>query len=210
MERLQANGLLNLSTLLNLIDESVIGWWNANQTDPKNKIIMMPFKSEHIQNFTNSAESRETNRIITYRKIRKNYGTLDNDPFGSKKEVRPRLREEKIVRDNNGNTVGVKIYGRWYDVLVRFDCFAPSWTEAAQLEEDFDMIMDIFSGFIMQAGINKMEYRGTFSDTFHVKTDYFYEPIHYYFRLEKQYYVYNSLLEEIRLNVNDKINSILN
>ena len=208
-EPLKANGLLNIISLMDLIDAGVIGWWNNQQTDASKKINMFPFKSEYIADLTKNVEQRDTNRIITYRKARKNYGSLTPEPFGSTKEVRARLREQTVINDN-GETVGVKIFGRWYDFLMRFDCFAPTWSEAVQLEEDFDYLMDMFTGFIMRAGVNKMLYRGSYSDAFHYQTDYYYEPVTYYFRLERQYFTKDSLVREFNVNINNIYQTIIN
>lgn len=210
--RLTAAGRLSLVQLLSLIDTGVIGWWNEQESqkaDPAKKIIMFPFKAERIHDLSKEVEGGETNRIITYRKIRKTYGSLAADPFSGTKEGRPRLREEKLVTDRDGKTVGLKIFGRWYDVAIRFDCFAPTWSEAAELEEDFDYLMDMFTGFIMRSGINKLLYRGTFSDSFHYQTDFYYESVYYYFRLERHYFTQQTLVREFDVNIQNTIRTIV-
>ena len=88
---LKTDGLLTLSNLLSLIDEGVVRWWNSQyEDDPSRKIEMMPFRADYVKDLTGTAEQRETNRIISYRKIRLAPGTMGAAPFSGTKERRPR------------------------------------------------------------------------------------------------------------------------
>lgn len=202
--RLKAHGLLTFNTLMRVIDEGAIKWWNEQQTDPAKRIEMHPFRAEYIKDLTGTAEKRQTNRIITFRKIRLAPGHMGPSPFSGTAEHRPRVRETIM---ENGRPVVIK--GKWIDALARFDCFAPTWSEATQLEEDFEDLMDMFTGAIMNSGVNKMIFQGSYSESFQMDTDYYYQPVTYYFRLEKQYRENKSLVKEFEVLVNNVYQRII-
>jgi hypothetical protein len=206
----KTEGLLTLSTLLSLIDEGVIKWWNSQHADePNKKIEMYPFKSDHVKDLSGTAEQRETNRIITYRKIRLAPGTMGNAPFSGTKERRPRKRETVVDVSDSGQPTATQVYGRWIDTLVRFDCYGPSWSEASELESDFIRLMTMFTGYIMKNGINKMTFEGSYSDAYQVQTDYFYEPVTYYFRLEELFTRDDRVIQQFDLNMNNVYQRII-
>jgi len=209
--RLKADGVLTLDTLVRVIDEGVIKWWNDQQTVAKEKIDMFPFRADYVKDLSGTVEERETNNIITFRKIRLAPGSMGGNPFAGTKEHRPRHRETVTATDAlSGKTTATVISGRWRDLLLRFDCFAPTWSEAAKLEERFEWLMNMFTGTIMKSGVNKMIFQGSYSDSYQMLTDYYYEPLTYYFRLEQLFLEDKEIAKEFVVNVSDTYRRILN
>ena len=117
---LKADGLLTLDSLMRLIDEGVIKWWNDQQTNTEQKIQMHPFKSDYVKDLTNSTENRDTNRIVTFRKIKLSPGGMGQSPFSGIKEHRARLRENNVTSPNGEHGI---IKGKWIDILTLRRCW---------------------------------------------------------------------------------------
>lgn len=105
-------------------------------------------------------------KTITWSLIRREPGTIDAHPFGARKEIKARVREELIaVPDfdkniDDPNTI-FRLYtsrGQWFDNLMQFDIWSKSAWEAEQLVEFFEDFMFDYQGMFLENGINKMYY----------------------------------------------------
>jgi len=76
-------------------------------------------------------------------------------PFeGSTKNLRPILREHRIDPDNPGYRIAV--FGKWFDNLIRFTCWAQTNKEAIQRAFWFEDFMEKYSWFFVASGVPRV------------------------------------------------------
>lgn len=181
-------GRFNIITLLRFLDETVIGTFNklmdeSNQKD--RKIECFPYKADRIEQLTGEIPDDGTaKRYVTYR-IR------SAEPALLTRGVRDvRYRHRATIQDPTemndlGTPIVTDIEGKWVDYTIRLDCFAPTWQESEQLALDVEALLEICTNYITSKGAVKFIYAGRTSDVYHMKTQYFYEPLMWKVRIEK-------------------------
>lgn len=76
-------------------------------------------------------------------------------PFeGSVRNLRPVLREYKNDPDNPGYRIAV--YGKWYDNLVKFTCWASTNAEAIRRSFWFEEFMEKYTWFFVISGVPRV------------------------------------------------------
>ena len=123
-------------------------------------------------------------RIVTYSIPRRENGTLGTAPFSTPKEVRPRGRETINVPGDTTDERGrvVTVYNKWFDNLVRFDCFAETAEDSLDLCMEFERLMEIHAETFEHLGINRFIYQGRTSPNFSLRTELHGQACTYYVR----------------------------
>ena len=109
-----------------------------------------------------------------------------------------------------GTPEATDIYGKWVDYTIRFDCFAPSWEESQILALEFEDLLDACTGYITSKGAVKFWQDGRNADIYHMKTAYFYEPLMYMARIEKQKEVTTETFQSFYQMLDDRLMGTLN
>jgi len=76
------------------------------------------------------------------------------EPFGSKKELKPRLRESTKDPFVPGYTV--EIYGQWFEYIVQFDAWAQDFRTTERLLSWVEQFLKLYSGYLRRNGIANM------------------------------------------------------
>jgi hypothetical protein len=76
------------------------------------------------------------------------------EPFGSRKELKPRLRESTKDPFVPGHTV--EIYGQWMDNVVQFDAWSNSFRTSERLVTWIEKLLKLYTGYLRQCGIANM------------------------------------------------------
>lgn len=122
--------------------------------------------------------------IITYDIWKREDGSIGTDPFSSKKERTLRMRGQVLQDDGTVRTV----YGKRFDNMIRFDCFAPTTREANELIKVFEIIMEIHMGALKSLGVDQITYEGRLSPTVFERSKYRSRACLYYVREELRLY----------------------
>lgn len=90
---------------------------------------------------------------VTYMVTREEPGSVggDKQPFGGRREVVPRFRENKnFVADGKS----LQVYGQWFDVLLQFDLWTLTNWESENLKVWFKRFMMTHRNFFKDMGLS--------------------------------------------------------
>ncbi|RMH18623.1 MAG: hypothetical protein D6698_06740 [Gammaproteobacteria bacterium] len=143
---------------------------------------------------------------IGWHLVRKEPGGL-SQPFGTRKELKPRQRE--VLKDplQQGYTVSVR--GQTFDNIVQFDAFGQDSLSVESLIEWFEQFMRLYSWVLQKNGVEQTFFWRRVEDE---TTSRWRQPLYtrgaqYYFRTEQLEVVYerDMLRYDVVLDVSDNI-----
>ena len=103
---------------------------------------------------------------ITYKIRRREPGTIANHPFDTRKEIKPRIREENVPDEDNPGFYYDE-YAQWFDNLIQFDIWSMTNTGAEELSQWFEEFMFMSTGVLEEYGVQKIYfYRQEEDETF--------------------------------------------
>lgn len=122
-------------------------------------------------------------------------------PFeGSVQNLRPVLREYKDDPDNPGYRLA--IYGKWYDNLVEFTCWADTNAEAIERAFFFEDFMEKYNWFFVLSGVPRVLFMAQKEATVDNDGNKLYgRSLVYYVKTEKITTVSEKQLEEIYISM---------
>lgn len=176
----QANRKPNHFNEIQLMDEigKIIHAYNQvrYENEPANKIEYVAAYPDYV--FELTGEESKTNRpsrIICYDIIKKDSGSLGTNRFDNTKRVRPVVVESRPIIIDEGTpqerSGRENVYLKHYDVLLRFDCLAPSDRESMILAREFEKIMEAHSMYL-ETGVQRFVYHGRTASYFNRQTEY--------------------------------------
>lgn len=132
---------------------------------------------------------------------RREPGSIGKDPFGPRKELKPRLRE--TVKDPLVSGYSVEIYGQWFDNIVQFDAWYVNNKTTEQLIEWFEQFMNLHIWILRKLGVNQCFFWRRMADE---KSSEWRQPlwrrsVQYYFRTEHLEAVYERDLLKVDINL---------
>lgn len=133
--------------------------------------------------------------IITYDIYRREDGSLGKRPFSDKKERKLTLRGEERTDDGQVR----EIYGKRFDNMIRFDCFAPTTWEAESLISVFERIMEIHRRVFKTVGIDQMTYEGRLTPLIFQRSKFRSRACLWYVRDEMRLYKDQEAISQIEL-----------
>lgn len=131
---------------------------------------------------------------IGYSMIRHGPGSIDNNPFGPRRENKPRLRS--TFRDPNNPDMVQKIHGQWMDTLLEFKVYALGGKIADRVGVWLRNFFMMYNGALMSLGVQQLMYWETIRDKEETRAvyDLSVRHIQYYFRIEELEVELNSKL----------------
>lgn len=133
--------------------------------------------------------------IITYQTVQAEPGSLNGQPFGKPKEIKPRIREQLFLdplfrKDIDSQAENLKYYrstGQWFDNLVQFDLWSKTNYEAENSMDWFEDVLFKYQGMFKELGISEMKYYKRVRDDTLIKwkNKFSVRSLIYYFRTEK-------------------------
>jgi hypothetical protein len=174
----------------------------------KKAVEYVPAYPDWILGKTGSADTTDVHhRVITWDVQRREDGSLGESPFSGKKERRPRLREEITETRDDGTTYMKEVYGKWYDNLLRFDCFAPNPTEAHETLLRFEKMLEIHASWLESQGVSRLLYFGRTSPIYLQDARYQSKACLFFVRTEQIWTRDEDTIRRIELEANDEINT---
>ena len=163
---------------------------------------LMPGTEEFKSTFDNpTVKFRDT---ITFKITREEPGSIggDKQPFGTTREVAPRLRQT-ITDDKKA----VKMFGQWFDTLVQFDCWTLTNYEADQLALWFKRFMTKYRMFFKELGLGEILFwwRGEDEVTRKLRNSINFRSLVYFIRTEEISTDEDPILKELQYKVRQKI-----
>jgi len=166
----------------------------------------MPAHPAWLLGKTGSADTQDTyDRVITWDVMRREDGTLGKSPFSGTKQKRPALREEVPITRDDGTKYVREIYGKFYDNLLRFDCFAPTATEAHDTLIKFERMLENHAMFFENQGVSKFLYHGRTSPLYLENARYHTKACIFYVRTEEMWYRDEDTIKKIELQANSEL-----
>jgi hypothetical protein len=141
--------------------------------------------------------------IVVYSIPRRENGTLGENQFGSPRDVRAKPREEIKVTNPDGTTKIVTIMGKYYDNIVRFECFAPSEDQVHDLTMRMENMLEVHAPWLEWLGINRILYGGRAIPGFNSRTLYHVHGFQMYVRTEHLWYREDTVINDVQLEVAD-------
>ena len=123
----------------------------------------------------------------------------DKQPFGSTRELNPRVRETKIVDKDTSSVV----YGQWFDTLVQFDLWTLTNFEAEALALWFKRFMTIHRDFFKHMGLSEIHFwwRGRDAVSSALKNNLHLRSLVYFVRTEEISYESEYNLKEVQVKL---------
>jgi len=172
----------------------------------KNAIEYVPAYPDWLLGKTGSADTEDVHhRVITWDVQRREDGSTGESPFSSQKERRPRLREEITETREDGSTYMREVYGKWYDNLLRFDCFAPKPVEAHEALLRFERMLEIHASWLESQGVSKLTYFGRTSPIYLQDARYKSKASLFFVRTEAIWIKDEDTIRRIELEANNEI-----
>ena len=196
-------GRVNVLGFCKLVGE-VVNAYNKLYLDDKNKIEYYPAYPEHVREESDQSPV-DQRYIITYDIYRREDGTIGPDPFGGKKE-----RAFKLMSMEPASSGGVR--EKWmkrYDNMVRFDCFAPTTTEANELIDVFERMMELHRSYFLGIGLDQMTYEGRLAPIVFQRSNYRSKASLWYVRDQLVLYKDQEAIRQIEQTVNDTFTNII-
>jgi len=141
--------------------------------------------------------------LICYDVIKKEDGSYGENTFSNTKKPRPVLMETKNITLNEGQNdereAKEEIYTKRYDLTFRFDCMAPTDTEALRLTWLFERMMEIHAEYL-ERGCHRWIYIGRKPSYFNRETKYRSRSCEFFAQVEEQWHIYRDKIQEIKLN----------
>lgn len=122
---------------------------------------------------------------ITYRLKRDMPGATDGQPFGDRKEIKPRLRDGNVYDPLDPQSV-IEIWGQWHDIVVEFRCYSIDPTVVDRVSLWFQNFARLYTGVLKILGVQEMfpwqvdsaDIDGKVTQNLNIRA------VQYYFRLE--------------------------
>jgi hypothetical protein len=147
---------------------------------------------------------------ITFSLIRREPGRFsEGAPFeGSVKNLRSILREIKDDPNNPGYKIAT--FGKWYDNVVRFTCWARTNSEANKRALWFEDLMEDYAWFFTVRGVPRVIFwsrdrdvmEDTTQSTASTTNKYYGRPLDFYVKTERIRNLSEKTLEKLIINVN--------
>jgi hypothetical protein len=139
---------------------------------------------------------------VTYTMIRKEPGSINGQPFGSRKQYKPMPRE--TIRSKYEPGRSIEISAQWFDVLVQFECFTTDNLSADLLADWLEEFMRQYTWVLKYNGVQEILFWQRLRDGAVTKwrQDLISRTVQYYFRIE-------DLLPVVRkdlINIDSSIN----
>lgn len=151
--------------------------------DKKEKIISKAEKLDH--------------NVITYKVVTRR----------SKDEIKPRIRQEVAEKtlDKEDERLGF-ISGHAFKSVIQFNIFSKSYSEADNIMEEFELLMETYSGFFKRNGIKEIYFEEQLTDQHY---DIYREilsvrNIQYYVETERLSVIFNEKVKEIEILMSEK------
>ena len=137
------------------------------------------------QGDASDVKSKSWTPVISYEAIRQEPASIDGGMFTKSKELKPRLR--MVVRDPEDPSVYQKILGQWTDNLVEFRVHSTTGKVADRLTVWLKNFFMLYTGVLMQLGVQQVLYWGTIRDKEETRTvyDLSVRNVQFYFRLDE-------------------------
>lgn len=120
----------------------------------------------------------------------------------TKKEIKPRMREQVIELDveTNENRVG-EIWGQKFKCLIQFNIFASVYKEAEQVMEKFEETIIKHSGFLKRNGVAEIFFQKHFTDSHYdmMRESLSVRNIQYYVEIEKSMVMFKEKIDQIEI-----------
>jgi len=122
---------------------------------------------------------------ITYLVSRRMPGSQSGTPFGNKKEIKARYREE--IEQAEDKTRYMTIEGQWFDNIVTFEVWSETNNRADALLHYFEDFMDRYTWVFKWNGVQEILYWQRNEDglTTRWRNDIVHRSVEYFFRSEK-------------------------
>jgi hypothetical protein len=123
---------------------------------------------------------------VVYALLRKEPGTIDAQPFGPRKQYKPRHMENlKHDRKSTGRTISVSAH--CFDLLVEFGCFTTDNRSCDLLADWFEEFMRQYSWVLELNGVQRILYwqRGRDTAVTKWRQDLISRTVQYFFRIEE-------------------------
>ena len=164
---------------------------------------LLPGTEEFVKTMDDPvAKFRDT---ITYKITREEPGSFggDKQPFGTTRELNPRIREESVVNGEKSR----RVFGQWFDTLVQFDCWTLTNYEADQLALWFKRFMTKYRDFFKHMGLSEIHFwwRGEDEVTRKLRNSLNFRTLVYFIRTEEISIGEDPVLKEIQYKVEQKI-----
>lgn len=136
------------------------------------------------------------NPIITYK-------IIERVP---KAELKPRVRESIVEKDEvNGDRVG-EVYGQKFKCLVQFNMFASVYKEAEEVMEKFEELITTYTGFFKENGVAEILFKEHSTDNHYAKLreTLSIRNLTYYVEIEKLTVIFKEKIKEIEIMAQKK------
>lgn len=122
---------------------------------------------------------------VTYSLERKEPGSIDGTPFGSRKDYRKRVRE--FIKDPDSPSHTIEIRAQTFDNLIQFDCCTVDNFSANRLARWFEKFMELYEWVLKLNGVQQFLFLQRFNNTSVQKwrQDLVVRSLQYYFRTEE-------------------------
>lgn len=164
--------ITNMNDLMTLIKKLITASWGSDAVT-----LVSAYPSD-----TYSKELQTP--VITYKVKSKVPGE-----FNSVSEIKPRLREEIVIKDTNlpidGETL--KVMGQMFDYYIEFEIWASDGEEADRIAYRFQQFINKYKGYIKEAGVDRLIFKELSSndEESRWRTDLVSRSIVYHFRIDE-------------------------
>lgn len=189
--------------LIGFIIETYNNRLPADQVKEK-KILYAAQYNDIVMDETNINEATLKNRpqnVVVYSISRRENGTIGENQFGSPRDVRAKPREEITVTNDDGSKSVVTIMGKYYDNIVKFECFAPSFDQSHDLITRLENMIEVHAPWLESLGIIRILYSGRAIPSFNSRTLYHALAFQVYVRTETLWYREDKAFGNIQMEV---------
>lgn len=136
-------------------------------------------------------------------KLDKAYVTFDVIDRKPELELKPRIRETFVEKDDKGNETGRygNVYGQVHKCVIQFNVFAAEYKTANAVMNNFEDMMFAYSHFLKRNGVRELYFQRHFTDynynTFRQTTSV--RSLWYYVELEKLNVIYEGEITDITI-----------
>lgn len=139
--------------------------------------------------------------VIAYSMLRREPASVSNHPFGSSREIKPRIR--MVVRDPDNPNLTQKIWGQWYDCLIQFRIYASGPKIADRICVWLESFFMRYNRVLMQLGVQQVLPWGMRRDEEEARAvhDLSVRSVEIYFRLEDLQVEVNSQIKSYSIHL---------
>jgi hypothetical protein len=140
---------------------------------------------------------------VTYKVTQEEPGTWggDNEPFGDRRELTPRFREEIVE-----NHESIQVFGQMFDTLVQFDVWSLTNYEVERMALWFKRFMTKYRKYFKDMGLSEMLFwwRGEDDVTRELKNSLHFRSLVYFIRTEEITTSKDVVLEQMKIDIEQK------